>query len=66
MFIPKPGATAEDEGVLLSVLTSASGSSSLVVVDAATMKEMGRADLPYAVPYRFHGTFVPTAKPQLN
>jgi carotenoid cleavage dioxygenase-like enzyme len=38
----------------------ASGTSSQVVLlDAATLQELGRADLGYPVPYRFHAAFIP-------
>ena len=37
---------------------AAEGTSFLLALDATSMKELGRARLPYAVPYRFHGAFV--------
>jgi len=37
---------------------TASGTSVLVALDAATLQEKGRAKMPYAVPYRFHGAFI--------
>ena len=39
---------------------SPDGKSSLVVLDAASMKEVGRGKVPYGVPYRFHGAFINT------
>ena len=58
IFLPSPGSTSEDDGVVLTIVMMASGLSALVALDAATMQEKGRAALPYAVPYRFHGTFI--------
>ncbi len=60
MFIPSPTATSEDDGVLMAAVMSASGHSFLLVLDAATMTELARAALPYAIPYRFHGAFIPS------
>ncbi|GLC41991.1 hypothetical protein PLESTB_001056200 [Pleodorina starrii] len=57
-FVPRPGGSAEDDGVLLSPVVLSDGSSCLVVLDAASMEELARAALPFPVPYRFHGTFV--------
>ncbi len=58
VFVAAPQATAEDEGVLLSVvLDPASGTSYLLVLAAATMGELARARVPHAVPFGFHGQF---------
>ena len=54
-----PTTSAEDDGVLILAVMSAQGSSFLLVLDAATMRELGRAMLPFAIPYRFHGAFLP-------
>ncbi|KAI1660273.1 carotenoid oxygenase [Daldinia decipiens] len=56
IFVSAPGATAEDDGVLLFIaLDSAVRKSSLVVVNATTMVEMGRARMPIVMGYGFHG-----------
>ncbi len=60
-FIPSPFATSEDDGVVLSLVMSSNGTSFALVLDGKTMKEVGRAQMPYAAPYRFHGAFVPSA-----
>lgn len=60
-FVPAPGVAAEDAGVLLAPLMCADGSSWLLALDATSMQELGRARLPFAVPYRFHGCFMPAA-----
>lgn len=58
VFVKRPCATAEDDGVLLSlVLDSRQGHSSLLVLDAATMDEVARAELPHHIPFGIHGQF---------
>jgi beta,beta-carotene 9',10'-dioxygenase len=59
VFVPAPAAEAEDEGVLLSVVfDSSSGRSFLLVLDAADLGELARAEAPHHIPYGFHGQFV--------
>jgi carotenoid cleavage dioxygenase-like enzyme len=58
VFVARPGAEAEDEGVLLSVVLDAgAGSSFLLVLDAATLEELARAEAPHVIPFGFHGQF---------
>lgn len=61
IFLPEPGAdprTEEDRGVLLSVvLHGPSQRSFLLVLDAQSMKELARAEVPQVVPFGFHGNF---------
>lgn len=58
VFVPRPGARHEDEGVLLSVVFDVENNSSfLLVLDAMSMKELSRAQLPDIVPLGFHGRF---------
>lgn len=58
VFVPSPEPTAEDDGVLLSVVLDPEAErSELVCLDAATLEEHGRARLPHALPYGFHGQF---------
>lgn len=58
VFVPAPDARAEDDGVLLSVVLDAdAGRSGLVVLDAATLAEVARADVPHVIPFGFHGQF---------
>lgn len=48
----------EDEGILLSVVLDArNGTSFLLVLDAATLRELARAEAPHAMPMGFHGIF---------
>jgi carotenoid cleavage dioxygenase-like enzyme len=59
VFVAAPDASAEDDGVLLSVVfDSSSGRSFLVVLDAADLSELARAEAPHGIPYGFHGQFV--------
>jgi beta,beta-carotene 9',10'-dioxygenase len=59
VFVAAPGAQGEDEGVLLSVVFDASsGGSFLLVLDAADLGELARAEAPHHIPYGFHGQFV--------
>ena len=60
LFVPSPNAGTEDSGVILSVVMSAQGNSFMLVLDASTMCELGRAALPYTIPWRFHGVFIPS------
>ncbi|MFO7683719.1 MAG: carotenoid oxygenase family protein [Chloroflexota bacterium] len=58
VFVGAPGRTAEDEGVALSVVLDAErGTSFLLVLDAQTFTEMGRAEIPHAVLFGYHGDF---------
>ena len=58
VFVGAPDAAGEDEGVLLSVvLDPGADRSVLVCLDAETLDELGRADLPHRLPYGFHGQF---------
>lgn len=59
IFVARPGAAREDDGVLLSVvLDGVSGKSYLLCLDAGTMCEMGRAEMDFAVGFGFHGVHV--------
>lgn len=56
IFVPRPGCSDEDDGVLLTVaMESTTSRSSLIAIDAKTMKELGRARMPIAMGYGFHG-----------
>ncbi|MBD2073319.1 carotenoid oxygenase family protein [Phormidium sp. FACHB-592] len=59
LFVAAPNGTAEDDGVILSVvLDAAKERSFLLVLHAQSFKELGRAYLPHHVPLEFHGLFV--------
>jgi beta,beta-carotene 9',10'-dioxygenase len=58
VFVPRPGATEEDDGVVLSVvLDTEAAASALVVLDAASFTEIARAHAPHHIPFGFHGQF---------
>jgi carlactone synthase / all-trans-10'-apo-beta-carotenal 13,14-cleaving dioxygenase len=61
VFVPRPGAGAEDEddGAVLTFVAAAEGGSFVVVLDAKEWKEVARVQLPAGVPYRFHGGWLP-------
>jgi len=62
VFVPAPAKAAEDDGVLLSlVLDIGKNGSFLLVLDAATLKELARAKAPHAIPFHFHGNYLPKA-----
>ncbi len=62
VFVARPDAAGEGDGVLLSiVLDGAAGSSFLLVLDAATLSEVGRANVPHHVPFGFHGQYAAVA-----
>lgn len=59
-----PPAGVEGDPVVLSlVLDARAGTSFLLVLDAATMTEVARADLPHVAPLGFHGQFFPEVVP---
>ncbi|KAM8835628.1 carotenoid-cleaving dioxygenase, mitochondrial-like isoform 1-T1 [Synchiropus picturatus] len=59
VFVPSPDAVEEDEGVILAVVLSPTQEKAnfLLVLDAVTFEELGRASVPVHMPYGFHGTF---------
>ena len=58
IFVPHPKRTSEDHGVLLSVVLDAkSNHSFLLILDAKTMQEIARAELPHSVLFGYHGSF---------
>ena len=59
LFVPQPGAAAEDAGVLLAVGSHvARRAAALFVVDAASMDVLATAEADVDVPLGFHGTFI--------
>jgi beta,beta-carotene 9',10'-dioxygenase len=58
VFVAAPGATAEDDGVLLSVVLDARQNTSfLLVLDAKSFTEIARASVPHHIPFGFHGQY---------
>jgi len=59
VFVPHPERTGEDHGALLTVVLNADQARSfLLVLDAATLREIARAELPHSVLVGYHGTFL--------
>jgi beta,beta-carotene 9',10'-dioxygenase len=60
--VASPGSSIEDEGVVLSVvLDSQIGRSFVLVLDASSLAERARAEVPHHIPFGFHGNFFPRA-----
>jgi beta,beta-carotene 9',10'-dioxygenase len=58
VFVARPGAQDEDDGVLLSVVLDAPAERSfLLVLDARDLSELARAVAPHHIPFGFHGQF---------
>ncbi|HET6830098.1 MAG TPA: carotenoid oxygenase family protein [Solirubrobacterales bacterium] len=58
VFVARPDARGEGDGVLLSlVLDGAAATSFLLVLDATTLAEVGRARVPHHIPFGFHGQY---------
>jgi beta,beta-carotene 9',10'-dioxygenase len=58
VFVSPPDPQREDEGVLLSVvLDGRAGSSFLLALDAASLEELARAEVPHHIPFGFHGQY---------
>jgi len=58
VFVPAPAGSAEDEGVVLSVvLDPQTEQSVLIVLDAASFRERARVFVPHPIPFGFHGQF---------
>jgi all-trans-8'-apo-beta-carotenal 15,15'-oxygenase len=64
VMVPRPAPAgglepAEDEGWVLTLIwNGARGASDLVILDAASMAELAVVELPLAIPYGLHGSFL--------
>ncbi|XP_074832820.1 carotenoid-cleaving dioxygenase, mitochondrial [Carettochelys insculpta] len=60
VFVPAPDASTEDSGVILSVVVTPlqNQNTFLLILDAETFSELGRAEVPVQIPYGFHGIFI--------
>ena len=64
VFIQSPNSAGEDQGILLSVVLDSNNSNSfLLLLDAGTFTEIGRATVPHHIPLGFHGNFYPRTSP---
>lgn len=58
LFVPRPGAAAEDDGLLLvHTLTDTAAGSCVRVLDAADLRERAAIELPHVMPFGFHGAW---------
>lgn len=58
VFVPRPQATSEDDGVLLSVVNDFKAKRSfLLILDAKNLEELARLTPPNIIPFGFHGQF---------
>ncbi|KAG8196862.1 hypothetical protein JTE90_027574 [Oedothorax gibbosus] len=62
IYVPRPGSTEEDDGVLISVVLDVQADTRdfLLVLDAKNLKELGRAYVPSSIrlPPTVHGLFL--------
>ncbi|XP_051151671.1 carotenoid cleavage dioxygenase 8 homolog B, chloroplastic [Andrographis paniculata] len=58
-FVPRPGATEEDDGVVISMISDKNGEGYALLLDGSTFEEIARAEFPYGLPYGLHGCWVP-------
>jgi beta,beta-carotene 9',10'-dioxygenase len=55
IIVPTPDSSAEDDAIALNVvLDSHTGRSFLLILDAGSFEEIGRAELPHHIPFNFH------------
>ena len=71
VFVTAPDASSEDEGVILSlVLNVQTKHSFLLVLNAQSFDQLATVELPYHLPFDFHGQYfdaiAPTARTQLH
>nr|ADP37984.1 carotenoid cleavage dioxygenase 8 [Actinidia chinensis] len=59
LFVQRPGATAEDDGVVISMISDKNGEGYALVLDGSTFEEIARAKFPYGLPYGLHGCWIP-------
>ncbi|MFZ1128204.1 carotenoid oxygenase family protein [Methanoregula sp.] len=58
MFVERPGAAAEDDGVVLSMVSEpGAGLTRLLVLDAGNLEEIAEAEIPAYIPPGLHGQF---------
>ena len=64
IFVPRPGAEEEDDGIILSVVFDGdSATSYLLCLDARNFVEVARATAPGPIGIGFHGLHVPSPGP---
>jgi carotenoid cleavage dioxygenase-like enzyme len=66
VFVAKPEAVDEDDGIILSVVLDAKKLASfLLILDASSFRELARAEVSHHIPFGFHGNyFAATSGPE--
>ena len=60
LMVPRPGATAEDDGWILELVwNGAREGSDLVILEASDLREIAVIELPLAIPHGLHGSWQP-------
>ena len=63
LFVPRPGASSEDDGTILvvsmNVSASTTGETALLAIDALTMQQVARITAPFPTAFEFHGQYIP-------
>jgi carotenoid cleavage dioxygenase-like enzyme len=60
VFVGNPKRSAEDDGVVLSVILDEKRETSfLLILDAASFKELARVHIPHPILFGYHGAYVP-------
>ena len=63
VFVPTAEDSAEDDGVLMGLVSDvADDTTRLVVLDSATLEDVASVEIPARVPYGFHGNWIPTGQ----
>ena len=60
-FVPRPDGQTEDDGVVVSMVIAADGHAYLLVLDGRDLSVVAKCHVDYALPYGFHGGWVPAA-----
>jgi carotenoid cleavage dioxygenase-like enzyme len=59
VFVSSPEAKVEDDGLILSVvLDTRREKSFLLILDAPSLQQIARAEVPHPLPFGFHGQFI--------
>ncbi|PIA64772.1 hypothetical protein AQUCO_00100323v1 [Aquilegia coerulea] len=58
-FVPRPGATEEDDGAVISMISDKNDEGYALLLDGSSFEEIARAKFPYGLPYGLHGCWVP-------
>ncbi|CAD6227852.1 unnamed protein product [Miscanthus lutarioriparius] len=59
LFVARPGGTAEDDGVVISIVSTMEGEGYALLLDGMTFQEIARVRFPYGLPFGFHGCWIP-------